>query len=814
MENVKKLGRIVVASLALCGMGLLDGRAAVVEFDLSGVWRLSNATNDEQTCIIDVPGGVHTALLKSGLMKNPFWGRNELETQWVAKEDWVIERKFIVSPDLLSHASVILRLEDCDTFCTVYVNGQKVGVTSDRFCRWDFDVKPYLKAGRNVIRGVFASAWRVADEKAKTQVGKCHMSNVPWCKNQALIRKPACHAGWDWGLAQMITGFCGPVKLIASDNDRIDYVYTTQKWKDDLSHCTLEVVADMEDGTQERRTIEIENPPLWWPNGTGEQRFYTYTVEIRGQKVTRSIGLRKLEVVTKDGAMTFRVNNRDLFMKGANWIPCSAFENEQTEARYRDLLESAAAANMNMIRVWGGGQYERDEFYNLCDRLGLLIWHDQMFSCAIYPSDDAFLADVEREYAHQFRRLRDHASIALWCGDNECVGALSWFGDSPDVVEVNRRNLEKRQSLTAAAVARYDPTRTFWPSSPCAGPGDYSDAWHDDSKGDMHNWTVWHENKSFDNYYLYRPRFCSEFGYQSFPSREVAETFCRPEDVNLAAPDFAWHQKNPGGNARIVETMARYFRTPKDVDAVLYLSQVQQAMAIKTAVEGWRAQRPRCMGTLFWQLNDNWPVASWSSIEYGGKWKPLQYQVRRFFAPLAVVGVPGVNGGVKVVAISDLNEKVAATVTVEYWDFSGKVLETWKVAAEIAPDSVQAVGEYPVRENAFLVMTLESPKGGRFVNDWFFGPYKNYDLDAAKIAATIEPRDNPSEFAVTLTTERPAFFVWMNARGIRGEFTDNSLTLLPGHPRHLRFRAKEGVEIESFRRAFSVTSLRESYANP
>lgn len=798
---------------ALCGL-FTTAFATVEERSLAGVWRLSNPTNDDIMCVMRVPGGVHSALLKVGLMKNPFWGRNELETQWVAKEDWVVERRFEVPPRFLAHKSVILRLEDCDTFCTVYVNGQKVGETGDRFRRWDFDVKPHLKPGRNMIRGVFASAWRVADEKAEARQGRCPMSNVPWCKNQALIRKPACHAGWDWGLAQMVTGFCGPVKLIASDGDRIDYVYTTQKWKDDLSHCTLEVVAEMEDGSKETRTIEIDNPPLWWPNGAGERKFYTYAVEIRGQKVTRTVGLRKLEVVTKDGAMTFRVNNRDLFMKGANWIPCSAFENEQTESRYRDLLESAAKANMNMIRVWGGGQYERDSFYDLCDRLGLLIWHDQMFACAIYPGDDAFLADVEKEYAHQFRRLRDHASIALWCGDNECVGALNWFGGTPAEKAENRKNLEKRQAVTAAAVAKYDPTRTFWPSSPCAGPGDYSDAWHDDSKGDMHNWTVWHENESFDAYYRYRPRFCSEFGYQSFPSCEVAETFCRPNEIGLDFPDFAWHQKNKGGNERIRETMTRYFRAPKDVAAMLYLSQVQQAMAIKTAVEGWRAQRPRCMGTLFWQLNDNWPVASWSSIEYGGKWKHLQYQARRFFAPLAVVAVPGASGAAKVVVLNDFDEKLDASVVVEYRDFAGTVLETRKVKVALAPDSAVAAGEFAARENAFLVLTLETEKGV-FTNEWLFNAYKNCDLAPAKLTATVNPTESPDEFDVTVATDKPAFFVWLNAKGIRGEFSDNSFTLLPNCPRTLRFKAKEKTKenttIDEFRRVFSVTSLRETY---
>ncbi len=807
----KELGCAAIALCAGAGLWMQSVSAAVVEQDLSGVWRLSNATNETvEVCPIEVPGGVHSALLAAGLMKDPYWGRNEIETQWVAKEDWTVSRVFDVSPEMLAHARVVLRLEDCDTFCTLYVNGTKVGSTSNRFRRWDFDVKPFLKPGRNEMRGVFASAWRVADERAKTQTGKCHMANVPWCKNQALIRKPACHAGWDWGPAQMIAGFCGPVKLIASDGDRIDYVRTRQKWADDLSRCTLEVTAWMEDGTQEHRTLEVEDPPLWWPNGSGERKFHTFTVDIRGQRVTRRIGLRKLEVVTAGGALSFRVNNRSIFMKGANWIPCDAFENRQTPAKYRDLLESAAAANMNMIRVWGGGQYEKDAFYDLCDELGLLVWHDFMFACAVYPGDKAFLDDIAAEFAHQIRRLGDHACIALWCGDNECVGALNWFGDPPEVKAANRKNLEKRQEVSAAAVALYDPDRLFWPSSPCAGPGDYSDAWHDDSKGDMHNWTVWHENKGFENYYKYRPRFCSEFGYQSFPSRETAETFCLPEDVNPTSPDFEWHQKNAGGNARMLETMARYFRFPQGTDAILYLSQIQQAIAMKTAIENWCAQRPRCSGTLFWQLNDNWPVASWSSLEYGGKWKPLQHFARRFYAPVAVAAVPGSNGVAKVVGFNDTFAPVSAELTVSVRDYDGRVLKTATRPVVLPPNCVQTLDVQPRREDGFLSLRLEA---GAAVseNDWFFDSFKNHDLPRTRVSATVENGAEPGVFDVELATGKAAFFVWLSVPGIRGEFGDNAFTLLPDRPRKLRFKAKEPVSAEAFRRALRVTHLRETY---
>ena len=356
-------------------------------------------------------------------MPDPYWGRNERETQWVGRHEWTFSREFDVPADFLGRPSLVLRLGDCDTFAEIFVNGAKVGETRDRFMRWDFNVRAAVRPGRNEIRLVFASAWLKGDALAAASPRPYPMSMNTWFNNGAFIRKPACHRGWDWGLAQMTTGPCGAVSLVASGGDRIDYVFCDQDFSDDLSHCTLRVHAVLETGEDVVNTLEIDDPPLWWPSGAGEQRFHEYEVAVRGRTVRGRVGLRKIELETSGGAVCFKVNNRAIFMKGANWIPCDAFDARQTPERYRDLLESARDANMNMVRLWGGGQFEKDVFYDLCDELGLLVWHDFMFSCALYPAGDAFLADVRAETEHQIRRLRDHACIALWCGDNECIGA-------------------------------------------------------------------------------------------------------------------------------------------------------------------------------------------------------------------------------------------------------------------------------------------------------------------------------------------------------------------------------------------------------
>lgn len=794
-------GIVAVTSVLLCAF---TSFAAVDVVDLAGTWHLASCTNETAwEGMVQVPGDVHTALYAAGRIPNPYRGCNETNVQWVAKEGWIFSRVFDIPSTFATKKRIVLEIEDADTFADIYLNGVKIGETSNRFARWIFDVKKALKVGRNEIRVVFRSAWLEAD-KRRAAIGRPFpMSNVPWAKNQALIRKPACHAGWDWGLAQMTTGLCGPVRLVAHNGLKIDYIYCDQSFNDDLTHCDLTVYADVTDAQGIPSTItnrlSIANPPLWWPNGAGEQAFYTYSVKVGDETVTRRIGLRKIEILTtpdtdakgkKGSRLAVRVNNRELFMKGANWIPCDAFESRQTPEKYRNLLTSAVAANMNMIRLWGGGQFEKDAFYDICDELGLLIWHDQMFSCAVYPATDTFLSEVRMELQHQLRRLRDHASIALWCGDNECVGALGWYPETKADPDFYKAALMKRHAMQEEMVARYDPLRMFWPSSPCAGPGSFADNWKNDSQGDMHNWQVWHENRPFDAYYAYSPRFCSEFGYQSFPSMEVAETFATREEILSHAPAFEWHQKNPGGNRRIRETMTRYFSPAKDAAAELLLSQFQQGMAIKMAVDGWRAQRPRCMGTLFWQLNDNWPVASWSSIEYGGKWKPLQYLAKRFYAPIAVIAQPTITAGKadvtrgQVFALNDTTETVAGELTLEYWSYEGEVVAAEKKSVILPPDSSTAVAVFAKPEAGkptFLVLTLKTSRT-TYQNDWHFGFYKDMPLARAKVTMQTAPSG-----AITLTTDKPAFYVWANVKGIRGEFDDNCFTLLPSRPKTLTF---------------------------
>ena len=824
------------------GLAVLAGGACVFlavvglpvyaeELDLSGVWHLEQVGTNAVSCSVSVPGGIYAALYDAKFIPDPYFAQNEKLTQWPGRVEWDFSRQIDVSSTFAAKRSVVLRLEDVDCFADVYLNGSKVGSTGNRFRRYDFDVKPFLKEGTNTLRVRFHSTENISYAEAGKYDRQFNIANAT-VKNINLVRTVQCHGGWDWGITQMDTGLMGEVRLIAVDDFRIDYIYTVQKFAEDYSNCEISVFAEITnaDGTHEiaKDVVNVANPKLWWPNGSGPQNMTSISFSVKGRQMTKRLGLRKLDIINdvdekpdpvdgkKGRQMTVSVNGRRIFMKGADWIPCDAFENRQ-RGHYRQLLEDAKLSHMNMVRVWGGGQFEHPEFYDLCDELGILIWHDFMFSCATYPGTDAFLSEVKKEVVHQVKRLRDHASIALWCGDNECIGAAGWFGnrDNPKLYKENLDLCAKRAAFLDGICRACDPTRTFWPSSPSLGPGNFGNGWADDSSGDMHFWGVWFGGTVFTKYYDVRPRFCSEFGYQSYPSIETALTYVRPDQLNPTAPDFYYHQKCPNGNRYILETMMVYFRYPKGVKAVHYLSQVQQAMAIRTGVEHFRHLMPRCMGAIYWQLNDNWPVASWSSIEYGGKWKHLQYHAKRFYAPTVVMVVPAYKdpNTLEYWAVNDKSEALRGEATLETWDFNGRLLAVRPFPLDVPPQSARRLGSFPLaafgtdteRKNRFLALSAD----GCPDNEWQFQFYRESNLADAQVKAEI--RDENGIWTVLLSTDKPAFFVWADVPGIKGVFSDDSIMLLPDRPRRLTFSRRSEAAFPDFKRSFELMHLRNSY---
>ncbi len=826
-------------------------------FSLSGNYELTGAG---RKCTAVIPGDFHSALLNAGIIPDPYYGKNEADVQWVGQTDWIIRRSFQFKKE--NSVRTYLVLTCADTFFTVFINGRKAGSGNNMFRRWRFDVTKILSDGTNTLEIRFDSAVKKAASEAKRLPYPVPFTAYPVSSPHCnLLRKPQCHGGWDWGPCLMVSGIYGDIRLESVADGLIDSV--TVRYEQSGKNWTAVVSAgyfSLHGGTgnfcfkvtdgerilaEEKKEFALEkgmntlssslvvkNPELWLTSDElaeldrKENKLYGLTVasEDGDYEVTKKIAFRSIDVDTKNGALCFHVNGRAVFAKGANWIPSDALPSRQTDGKITELLSAAVQAHMNMIRIWGGGQFESDCFYDCCDRFGLLIWHDFMFACAAYPATDEFLASVSAELAYQIPRLQTHPSIALWCGNNENIGALTWF---PETKANRDRYLIDYDRLyhgvVEKAVRAYDPDRMWWPSSPCAGPGKdmFNDNWHSSNSGDMHFWSVWHEKKSFSEYLTVRPRFVSEFGYEAFPSVEEIKTYADEDQMNLTSPVMEYHQRSVGGNSVILESFSRYFRFPEGFANMVYLSQVQQALAIKTAVTYWRSLRPHCSGAIYWQLNDVWPDASWSSVEYSGKWKLLHYAVKEAFAPVSVT-VYEKDGAYKVFVMNDTSKILDAVVKLHFLGFDGKpVQKAESVRVSAGADKAVRIREFkadgfscPVSDCfIYAELTASSKDGKKYAADDTFFPalYKQCALRKAKITVGTS-HENPGVCSVQLASDVPAFFVSLDTDGLPGTFSRNMFTLLPGAPVTVTFTAKSGdVSAERLKQALTVTTLRDTY---
>jgi beta-mannosidase len=771
--------------------------------DLSGIWALSDESGQYQAPMA-VPGDGISALHKAGLIPDPYWGRNEYGLRWICERDWTIRREVVL--DRTDYAFVADML---DTVAEVLVNGVEVLKADSMFRQQRADVSKAAKLGANVIEITFRSPVREAAARQAAQP-----FYVPYSKNNCpipngnMLRKPQCDFGWDWNIALAPFGVYEGIRLEANDANALYRLNVSQEHEparvtvtviglvhgDNSQPISVSLCGQTVQAKLARQgflaIIVVPNPDLWWPAGKGAQPLFDLVVSRGDEVVTRRVGFRSLELIAERDAVgvgfKFRVNGRDVFAMGANWIPADALASKITHEATRDLLKSAVDANMNMIRIWGGGRYEPDWFYDLCDELGLIVWQDFMFACHLYPSTEAFLGDVDWEVHEQVVRLHHHACIALWCGDNELIGALTWFPESREnrdryLVGYDRLNTTIERSLKRRI---FEPN--WWPSSPSPGPMSFGDAWHDDRSGDMHFWSVWHEGKDFDHYRDVSPRFCSEFGFQSYPSMSAIRKFADPKDWNIASPVMESHQKNAGGNARIAETMFRYFRFPVDFENFVYLSQVQQGIAIKTAVTHWRSLKPHCMGTLYWQLNDTWPVCSWSSLDHGGNWKLLHHMAKDFYAPVIVTAVPD-GDAIVLRAVNDTHADVTLGVDVYAVTPEGSIRPLGTEQVMAPPDrAVDVIRLAPgtLKDDEILSFTWRQP--GQPVSGDIHAPkpWKAYDLVPAGLAQSAERTD--AGFTIIVSAERLALFVSLES-DVPGRFSDNAFTLFPGYPVTITF---------------------------
>ncbi len=633
------------------------------QMNLGGAWRMREA--DSQTWhSAHVPGSVYADLMADGTMPDPFWRENELDAFERMKKDYVYQRAFTVTEAQLAHAHVELVCEGLDTLAHVSLNGREIAFADNMHITWVWDVKEQLHAGENTLEIRFDSPILYCAKKAEEAPGWESSDATPGFRH---LRKAHCMFGWDWGPRLPDAGIWRPIFLRTWDTARLENALMLQAHHDGMVDVTIrpeiagesawsaEITAPdgeviiIPETTAAEQVITIEHPQLWWPNGLGKQPLYRVTVRLAtGDTRVWRIGLRTMTVSREKDEwgeeFCHVVNGVKVFAMGADYIPEDNILARVTPERTRRLLEDCKAANFNAIRVWGGGYYPDDTFYDICDELGLMVWQDLMYACAFYDLTPDFERSIRVETHQNVARLRHHASLALICGNNE----MEMFMAGANSALINHRTWEfvptyphhitdyvkMFEYILPAIVKETAPQTYWWPASPSSG-GNF-DAPNDENRGDNHYWDVWHGEKPFTEYRKFFFRYASEFGFQSFPCLKSVEQFTLPDDRNIFSRVMERHQRNQAANGKILSYLSQTFRYPNSFDDLLYASQLMQAEAIRYGVEHWRRNRGRCMGAIIWQLNDIWPVASWASIDYYGRWKALHYAAKRFFAPVMI----------------------------------------------------------------------------------------------------------------------------------------------------------------------------------
>ncbi len=812
-------------------------------------WRFREAQTDEWLSA-KVPGCVHTDLLQHGKIPDPFIGMNEIEVQWVDKQDWIYEAYFEIDANQLQCQCVELVLEGLDTYADVRVNGQAVLSANNMFRVWRQDVKAFVQQGKNRLEIHFRSP--ITEDVPKLErLGyglpapndQSEIGGLSDKKVSVFARKAPYHYGWDWGPRLVTSGIWREVRLEAWSGLTMRDLFIRQ---DEVSteRAELTAVVEIENADEIRdvelcisvdggvwskpvrlrkgkQTVElglvIKEPKLWWCRGLGEPHQYTFVAELKEQAQEAVIaeksvktGLRSIRLVrerdTAGESFYFELNGIPVFAKGANHIPNDSFAAEVTLERYRHEIASAAASNMNMLRVWGGGIYEQDVFYDLCDEYGLLVWQDFMFACSMYPGDQAFLDNVAQEAEDNIKRLRRHPCIALWCGNNEIDSAWAHYEENAGWGWKKAYTPEQRERLwddyetlfhriLPEAVNTWAPQTAYWPSSPLIDlTGDRNQHAHPSSTaGDIHYWGVWHASEPFENYHIHVGRFMSEYGFQSFPEYKSVRTYAEEKDLELESAVMLAHQKNGSGNRLIQEYMGRYMRQPKDFTCFLLMSQVLQAEAMKMAIEAHRRHKPYCMGTLYWQMNDCWPVASWSSMDYFGRWKALQYTAKRSFADVLLSAVDTEQGSKELHLVNDTLEPIAGTLRLTLLHIRGsQAIRDENVKVEQPAGGAGIVHILPTdqwlngldRTEHMLVARLIQNGEQVASSEIYFAGTKEMDLPLAKIEVTEIQGSGGSRFM--LCSDTLARHVWLTAEQ-EGIFSDNHLDLAPGIPKTVEF---------------------------
>ncbi len=821
---------------------------------LSGAWSFRQLTTNEWLPA-NVPGGVHTDLLALGKIPDPFVADNEKKVQWITENDWEYRRTFSASPHFEAQnggnegGKYFLVCDGLDTLAEVSLNGQLLGKADNMYRQWHWDVTSLLKPDENEVSIIFRAPVafvRACEAQSRSHTVTAAISGAPH------LRKAPCQFGWDWGPQLPPIGIWKDIRLESYAEARMEDVHVRQnhqggqvfvsadiaveQWQDADLRATLKITAP--DGSTE--TIEanltspivnlkskIDNPQRWWPNGYGEQPLYQLQVTLENgtstlDSRTYQVGLRTVELRRDPDqwgeSFTFVINGVPIFAKGADWIPADSFPTRISDAHLEYLIKSAADAHMNMLRVWGGGFYEEERFYDLCDRYGVLIWQDFTFACSVYPADDAFAENVRIEAVENVRRLRHRASLALWCGNNEMEqGWVDWGWNMPaePLNQTMKAGYDRMfHHLLPGVVAAEDPDHVYWPSSASSGiPFGQPNG---DQRGDMHYWEVWHGRKPFTAYRSQFPRFMSEFGFQALPTYKTIQTYAAPADQNMNSYIMEHHQRSGNGNGLMLAQMTETFRAAKDFQSLVYLSMILQAEGIRYGVEHWRRSMKRVSGALIWQLNDCWPVASWSSLDYFGRWKALHYAAKRFFAPV-LLSVEDDSTRMSVHVTSDLTLPWGGFARWRLESLTGAVLASDEVMVNAAPladtpvislDFDDLINEDNRRSTVFVCeLWHDEQRIAGSVST--FAPSKHLEL--ADPALKVDVALVGQTLSLDVSAASLARFVELELDGVDVVFSDNYFDIPARQSIRVAAPLPSGWTLSDAQKALKVRSLYNSY---
>ncbi len=804
-----------------------------------------------------VPGTVHLDLMTNAFIDDPYYRTNDKEQQWISESNWEYRFPLEIDETVLSHKKVELVFEGLDTYAKVYLNDSLIGESNNMFLEYRFPCKHVIHEGANELRIQLLSpieeTRHIKDSLPYPLVARMEPVREEE-KLSMLCRKAPFHFGWDWGPRLITSGIWRPAYLYAWSQAKIEDLYIKQ---DSISeekawlNALVEIVSDKKTKNAEvelmlekdgsiisKKTnlkkgknqvvipICISSPELWWPNGMGEQILYTFKTKLLIDdlvidSISKRTGLRNIKLIQEKDAegsnFCFEVNGIPVFMKGANYIPMDNFTPRVSVERYQALLTSVVEANMNMLRVWGGGIYENDIFYELCDEKGILLWHDFMFACAFYPNSKSFFENVKTEVAYNIKRLRNHPCIAMWCGNNEVKLYLNEREDEKEkYAEAWKAYDTLFYKIIPGQISALSPDIAYWPSSPSTSYYDKNkEKW---ASGNMHYWGVWHEKELFSNFLKKENtgRFMSEFGFQSYPNMETVNYYTLPEDHYIESEVMLSHQRNTWGNGIMKQYMKEEYKSPKDFPSFLYSSQLLQASALKVAVEHHRRSKPYTMGSLYWQLNDCWPVASWSSIDYFGRWKASQYFAKNFFSPVLVSPFQEDNN-IKIQIISDKEKTYEGVLQVRLIETSGEILFSKDILVVVTPFSNKTYFTISKKDllngsnlkRVFLSADLVVAGESISCNEYYFSKMKDFSLIRPDIEITV--KEDEKGMRLELSSNVLVKNVCLDAYDFTGRFSDNYFDLIPGKEKEIIFASNEIINPKQFQHKLKIMSLIDTY---